>query len=147
MMDGLCTRRLEGSALRGFLMDCFEVPASEIFVGHQDRVDELLRDVLRVGPFAVFCTFADVGGDFCSSFSLGVDERVAERAGVDGEGLVVSLAGHSGGGVLCGLGTEPRPWLWTLIGPEGDRELVHLDEDGEGLVSTCPCRYVHRTVT
>ncbi|KAA8884348.1 hypothetical protein F3087_34620 [Nocardia colli] len=144
MMDGLCTCRLDAAALRGFLMDCFEVPASEIFVGHRDQVDELLRDVQRAGPFAVFCTYADVGGDFCSSFSIGAGERVAELAGIDGEGLAGALAGFSGGGVLCGFGTEPEPWLWTLVGPEGNRELVHLDEDNEGF--TCSCQYLHRVV-
>ncbi|UAK34259.1 hypothetical protein K8O92_10530 [Nocardia asteroides] len=143
--DGLSTRPLDAKELREFLRRCFAVPDSEIFVSSDDLVDEALRNDPRDGPFAVFCTYRPVGGDFAASFSISADPSTSDRAALDNWELVALLAAQLGSEILCGFGDEPQPWLWTLTRSDGARVLVHLDEDSDG-APACPCRYVHRRV-
>ncbi|MBF6207508.1 hypothetical protein IU483_25980 [Streptomyces gardneri] len=143
--DGLSTGPLDARELREFLRRCFVVPDSEIFVSSDDLVDEALRNDPRDGPFAVFCTYRPVGGDFAASFSISADPSTSDRAALDNWELVALLAAQLGSEILCGFGDEPQPWLWTLTRSDGARVLVHLDEDSDG-APACPCRYVHRRV-
>ncbi|MEU2033376.1 hypothetical protein [Nocardia amamiensis] len=146
--DGLCTRPLDAMELRAFLRRCFEVPESEIFVSRDDLVDESLRDVQRDGPFAVYCTYRPVGGDFAAAFSLSADPSLSGHDAPDSQEFVVQLAAQIGCDFLCSFGDERQPWLWTLTRSDGARVLVHLDEDVDGFDGEprCPCEYAHRKV-
>ncbi len=134
--------------LRTILRRCFEVPESEIFVSSDDLVNEVLRDVQRDGPFAVFCTYGPVGGDFAAAFSISADPPPSGQNSLDSQGFVVLLAEHTGCDILCGFGDEPQPWLWTLTRSDGGRVVVHLAEDFDGCDGEppCSCEYAHRKV-
>lgn len=53
--DCLSSRLVSESDLRAFLLSCFEIAECQLFVGHDDRVTDELRDspqdvVFPVGP-------------------------------------------------------------------------------------------------
>ncbi|WP_181721109.1 hypothetical protein [Nocardia gipuzkoensis] len=146
--DGLCTRPLDTTELRNFLRECFGVREPEIFVSSDDLVDAALREDQRDGPFAVFCTHGQVGGDFAATFSVSADLPLPEQNAMDGRELAGLLAAHTAADILCGFGDEPQPWLWTLTRPDGTHTTVHLTEHSNGshYDPACPCPHLHRTV-
>ncbi|WP_330228005.1 hypothetical protein OHA40_17470 [Nocardia sp. NBC_00508] len=134
--------------LRTFLRRCFDVPESEIFVSSDNLVDEALRDVHRDGPFAVFCTFGPVGGDFAATFSISSAAPPSEQDAMDPHEFIDQLAAHTGSDILCNFGDEPQPWLWTLTRSHGSRVPVHLTEEFDelGCNPPCHCEYTHLEV-
>ncbi|MBW5482795.1 hypothetical protein [Streptomyces bambusae] len=125
--DCLSSRMVVKGALRAFLLDCFEIPESQLFVGHDDRVGEELEEVPEDAVFSVFCTYREVCGHFTMSFSVGVEGWLADRVGR--QEFAERFAAHFGVYVLYG-DTEP-PGLWTVILEDGSRLRVAMDEEDD----------------
>lgn len=145
-IDGLCTAALDIATLRDVLRSVTGAADRDILVSPEDRVDDLL-DHDRPDPYRVFCVFDSCAGDFSSTFGIGIDAELAPGRDLDPYGLAAALAERTHGEVLCGLGDEPAPWLWTLCGPGGIRRLVHLAEDDDEDLTSCLCPHLHRSVT
>lgn len=130
--DGLSSRLVPEGELRTFLQDCFEIAETELFVAHDDRVDEVLREVPPDVAFAVFCTYRQVSGHFAMGFDVGIEGRLVDRVG-RGE-FAERLATRFDAYVLYG-DTEPPGW-WTVILADGGRLLAGLDEEDDRCVLT-----------
>ncbi|MEU4720832.1 hypothetical protein AB0G06_14500 [Nonomuraea dietziae] len=79
--DGLSSRLVPEVELREFLLGCFGIAEHELFVGHDDRVEEDLRDVPQDVVFAAFCTYRQTRGHFAMHFDVGIEGRLADRVG------------------------------------------------------------------
>jgi hypothetical protein len=129
--DCLSSCLVPETGLRAFLLDCFELAESELFVGHADRVADDLRHVAQDRVFAAFCTYEQqVSGHFAMSFSVGIEARLADRVGR--QEFAERFAAHFDAYVLYG-DTEP-PGLWTLILPDGSRLQAGTDGDDDRCV-------------
>lgn len=125
--DGLSSCRVPENELRTFLLDCFQIAEHELFVGHEDRVAEELRDVPQDAVFAAFCTYRQVSGHFAMYFDVGIEGRLADRVGR--REFAERFAAHFDAYVLYGE-TEP-PGLWTVILADGSRLLAAMDEEDD----------------
>ncbi|WP_406511120.1 hypothetical protein OG851_00600 [Streptomyces sp. NBC_00161] len=123
--DCLSSRLVSESELRAFLLDCFETAEWQLFVGHEDRVAEELRDIPQDVVFSVFCTYREVLGHFAMGFDAGIEGRLADRVGR--REFAERFAAHFDAFVLYG-DTEP-PGLWTVILADGKRLRVAMDEE------------------
>ncbi|MER5622901.1 hypothetical protein ABT061_17870 [Streptosporangium sp. NPDC002544] len=123
--DCLSSCLVPESELRTFLLDCFGIAECELFVGHDDRVAERLRDIPQDVVFSVFCTYRQVFGHFAMGFDVGVEGRSAERVGR--REFAERFAAHFDTYVLYG-DTEP-PGLWTVIFADGIRLRAAMDEE------------------
>jgi hypothetical protein len=125
--DGLASCLVPEIELRTFLLDCFEIAERELFVGHDDRVAEELRDVPQDVVFAAFCTYRRVFGHFAMGFDVGIEGRLVDRVGR--REFAERFAAHFDAYVLYG-DTEP-PGLWTVILTDGSRLLAAMDEEDD----------------
>ncbi|GAB2843288.1 hypothetical protein GCM10027176_53690 [Actinoallomurus bryophytorum] len=128
--DGLSSCRVPEAELRTFLLDCFEIAERELFVGHEDRLVEKLKDVPQDRVFAAFCTYRQVSGHFAMGFGVGIEGRLADRVGR--REFAERFAAHFGAYVLYG-DTEP-PGLWTVILADGTRLRAAMDEEDDRYV-------------
>lgn len=129
--DGLASRLVPEAELREFLLDCFGIAEHELFVGHADRVNDVLQDVPQDVVFAAFCAYRQVCGHFAMEFDVGIEGRLADRVGR--REFAERFAAHFGAYVLFG-DTEP-PGLWTVILADGSRLRAVLDdEDGRSVL-------------
>ncbi|WP_406317090.1 hypothetical protein OHA77_07770 [Streptosporangium sp. NBC_01639] len=125
--DGLSSRLVPEAELRAFLLDCFGVAGHELFVGHDDRVDEELRDVPRDKVFAAFCTYRPTSGHFAMGFDVGIEGRLADRVGR--REFAERFAARFDSYVL--YGDTEAPGLWTVILADGSRLLAAMDEEDD----------------
>ncbi|MFE3558929.1 hypothetical protein ACFXKW_29330 [Streptomyces sp. NPDC059193] len=126
--DCLSSRLVSEGELRAFLLDCFAVAERQLFVGHEDRVAELLRDVPEDVVFSVFCTYRQASGHFAMGVDVGIEGRLADRVGR--REFAELFAARFDAYILYG-DTEP-PGLWTVILPDGERLRAAMDEaDGD----------------
>jgi hypothetical protein len=123
--DGLSSCLVPEIELRTFLLNCFEIGERELFVGHDDRVAEQLREIPQDGVFAAFCTYRQVFGHFAMGFDVGIEGRLADRVGR--REFAERFAARFGAYVLYG-DIEP-PGLWTVILADGSRLLAAMDEE------------------
>lgn len=123
--DGLSSRSVPETELRSFLLDCFGIAERELFVGHVDRVAELLRDVPQDTEFAAFCTYHPATGHFAMGFDVGITGRLADRVGR--REFAERFAAHFGAYVL--YGDDEPPGLWTVILADGGRLRAAMDEE------------------
>lgn len=128
--DGLSSRLVPEIELRTFLLDCFEIAERELFVGHDDRILEELRDVPEDVAFAAFCTYRQVFGHFAMGFGVGIEGRLVDRVGR--REFAERFAAHFDAYVLYG-DTEP-PGLWTVILADGTRLRAAMDEEDDRYV-------------
>ncbi|MFJ8017331.1 hypothetical protein [Streptomyces sp. NPDC096339] len=128
--DCLSSRLVSASELRAFILDCFEISECRLFVGHEDRVAEDLRDIPEDVVFSAFCTYREVFGHFEMSFGVGIEGRLADRVGR--REFAERFAAHFDAYVLYG-GTEP-PGLWTVILADGARLRGAMDEEDDRFV-------------
>ncbi|MGW0395974.1 hypothetical protein ACWDYJ_34970 [Streptomyces sp. NPDC003042] len=126
--DCLSSRPVSEGEWRAFLLDCFEVAEWQLFVGHEDRVAEGLRDVPQDVVFSVFCTYREVFGHFVMGFSVSIEGWLVDRVGR--LQFAERFAAHFDAYVLYG-DTERRPDLWTLILADGQRLRVAMDEEDD----------------
>ncbi|MFB7466195.1 hypothetical protein ACFCZ1_22340 [Streptomyces sp. NPDC056224] len=122
--DCLSSRLVSESELRAFLLDCFESAECQLFVGHEDRVSEELRDVLQDVVFSVFCTYRETSGHFSMALGVSIEGWLADRVGR--REFAERFAAHFDAYVLYG-DTEP-PGLWTVILADGNRLRGAMDE-------------------
>ncbi|MEV4760431.1 hypothetical protein AB0J86_35740 [Micromonospora sp. NPDC049559] len=123
--DLLASRGLKEDDLRPFLLDCFDIEERELFVGHADRLFEELRGVPSDHVFAAFCSYEEVRGHFAVSVQVGIEGRLVDRVGR--RRYAERFAAHFDAYVLYG-DTEPLPFLWTVVLPDGNRLLATMDE-------------------
>ncbi|MEV4375374.1 hypothetical protein [Streptosporangium sp. NPDC049644] len=128
--DCLSSCLVPESGLRTFLLDCFGIAESELFVSHDDRIAERSRDIPQDVVFSVFCTYRQVFGHFAMGFDVGVEGRPAERVGR--REFAERFAAHFDTYVLYG-DTEP-PGLWTVILADGTRLRAAMDEEDDRYV-------------
>jgi hypothetical protein len=122
--DGLAGCLVSETELRTFLLGCFELAESELFVCRDHRVADELRDVAPEVVFAAFCTYRPVSGHFAMGFDVGIEGRLAERVGR--REFAERFAARFDTYVLYG-DDEPRG-LWTVILPDGRRLRAEMDE-------------------
>lgn len=118
--DGLLSRLVPEIELRTFLLDCFAIPEQELFVSHEDRVAEGLRDVPQELVFAAFCTYQQVSGHFAMSFSVGIEGRLADRVGR--REFAERITAHFDAYMLYS-DTEPQG-VWTMTLADGTHLLA-----------------------
>ncbi|MGW6985632.1 hypothetical protein ACWGE1_40260 [Streptomyces sp. NPDC054932] len=123
--DCLSCRPVAESELRTFLLDCFGIAERRLFVGHEDRVAEDLRDVPQDVVYSAFCTYRQVLGHFTMGVDVGIEGRLADRVGR--REFAERFAAHFDTYVLYG-DTEP-PGLWTVILADGTRLRAAMDEE------------------
>jgi hypothetical protein len=128
--DGLSSCLVPQIELKAFLLDCFGVAEREVFVGHEDRTAEDLRDVSREVVFAAFCTYWPVSGHFAMGYSIGIEGRLADRVGR--REFAERFAARFDANVLYS-DTEP-PGLWTVILKDGGHVLAAMDEQDQRYV-------------
>jgi hypothetical protein len=128
--DGLSSRLVPEIELRAFLLDCFGIAERELFAGHDDRVEEELRDVPQDVVFAAFCTYRQVSGHFAMGFKVGIKGRLADRVGR--REFTERFAAHFDAYVLYG-DAEP-PGLWTVILADGSLLRAAMDEEDDRYV-------------
>ncbi|MFE2286457.1 hypothetical protein ACFXDJ_20115 [Streptomyces sp. NPDC059443] len=128
--DCLSSRLVSESEWRAFLLDCFETAECQLFVGHDDRVVEELRDIPQDVVFSVFCTYRQVLGHFAMGFSVSIEGWLADRVGR--REFAERFAAHFDAYVLYG-DTEP-PGLWTVILADGQRLRAAMDEGDDRYV-------------
>ncbi|SDM63390.1 hypothetical protein [Allokutzneria albata] len=122
--DGLSSCTVAEPVLREFLLSCFDIGEHELFIGHEDRVDEDLRDTPADTVFAAFCTYREVSGDFAMCFSVGIEGRLVDRVGR--HEFARRFAARFDANVLYGC-DEP-PGLWTVVLPGGQAVLAAMEE-------------------
>jgi hypothetical protein len=130
--DLLSSRFVPEAELRTFLLDCFGIAEHELFIGHQDRVAEDLRDVPTGVVFAAFCLYERVRGHFAMRFGVGIEGRLVDRVGR--REFAERFAACFGVFVL--YGDEPPPWLWTVILADGRLLRAELEEEADRKVLT-----------
>ncbi|MER5730642.1 hypothetical protein ABT084_20315 [Streptomyces sp. NPDC002138] len=128
--DCLSSRAVSGSELRAFLLDCFGTAEQRLFVGHEDRVADELRDSPQDMAFSVFCTYRQASGHFAMGLDAGIEGRLADRVGR--REFAERFAARFDAYVLYG-DTEP-PGLWALILADGQRLRVAMDEEDDRYV-------------
>ncbi|MFD7554604.1 hypothetical protein ACFV9E_08725 [Streptomyces sp. NPDC059835] len=125
--DCFSSRAVSEGEWRAFLLDCFGVAEWQLFVGHEDRVAEGLRDVPQDVVFSVFCTYREIFGHFVMAFSVGIESWLVDRVGR--LEFAERFAAHFDAYVLYG-DTEP-PGLWTLILTDGQCLRVAMDDEDD----------------
>ncbi|MCP3803921.1 hypothetical protein NLX83_32100 [Allokutzneria sp. A3M-2-11 16] len=128
--DGLSSRFVPAAELRAFLLGCFDIAEHELFLGHEDRIDEDMGDTV----FAAFCTYHEVSGDFAMGFNIGIEGRLVDRVGR--REFAEQFAAHFDANVLYGS-DEPPGW-WTVVLPSGEAVLATMDEGENHYVLTSP---------
>ncbi|MFD7256894.1 hypothetical protein [Streptomyces sp. NPDC059874] len=123
--DCLSSRLVAAGDLRAFLLDCFEIAESRLFVGQEDRVAEELEDLPQDVVFSAFCTYRQVFGHFAMGFGVGIEGELADRVGR--REFAERFAAHFDAYVLYGA-TEP-PGVWTVILPDGRCLRAAMDEE------------------
>lgn len=128
--DGLLSRLIPEIELRTFLLDCFQIYGHELFVSHEDRVADGLRDLPQELVFAAFCTWQQVSGHFAMSLSVGIDGRLADRVGR--REFAERITARFDAYMLYG-DTEP-PGVWTMTLPDGTHQLAAMNEEDDRIL-------------